>query len=133
MKYVKENFYTLNWSSDIGFYIKEVEGYILELDGVLYGLARNDETTRHYVLTHIETGLKIGFEEYRNPKTLQGFISNLSYYNEKISNVSAEYINEALKRFTKTLDEVQINYNEYMQTLRNGWKYTVARVNTQRA
>lgn len=129
MKYVKENFYTLNFSRDIGLYIKEVKGYILELDGVLYGLARNDENSNRYVLTHIGTGLKIPFEEYKHKKTLEGFLSNLSAYNEKINRIPPDTMHEMVGGFTKVLKDANIDYEKYIQTFGDGWKYTVARVN----
>ena len=127
MKYVKENFYTLNFSHDIGLYINETKGYILELDGVLYGLAHNDNNSNRYILTHIETGLKIPPRLYFHKKTLEGFLQNLDFYNKFIDDKPIEYINEFREKFRKTLNGVQIDYNEYMQTLKDGWKYTVAR------
>lgn len=122
MKYVKENFYTLNFSRDIGLYIKEVNGYILELDGVLYGLARNDENSNRYVLTHIGTGLKIPFEEYKHKKTLEGFLSNLSAYNEKMNKIPPNTMDEMVGGFTKTLKDANVDYKKYIQKLEKGSK-----------
>lgn len=126
MEYKKNTYYIHCFDTTTGHYIKEQKGYILELDGILYGLTKVEGV---YTLTHIETGLKIPTNNHKHKNTLSGFIENLSFYNKIIDTAKDEYISEHRERFRKTLGDVQIDFYKYIETLKNGWKYTIARAN----
>ena len=60
MKKVEKQYYYITFNSDAPFGLMPVKGYIIEIDGVKYGLHHRTKVGNNWSVTHLPTGANVG-------------------------------------------------------------------------